>query len=216
MFPRYVSFILSLSRSVSLLERVSGVGGEGPPHRGHCFPVFGRSWRFVTAACASGADATPLPSGRGEGWEGLSGPIGGGGGRGHLEESAKAPGRSHSTVNEATFRPLRGWKHCASWEASFAWRVWEWDVPPSALFEPKVERGDVCVCLCEGLCVCVCVTLTVTHMFYMVVEVWYELWWKDWDAWKVTSVLTVLSVTHVHTHRHTHMHAHVHTHTHTH
>lgn len=61
------SFILSLSRSVSLLERVSGVGGEGPPRRGHCFPVFGRSRRFVTAACASGVDATPLPSGRGEG-----------------------------------------------------------------------------------------------------------------------------------------------------
>lgn len=70
--------------------------------------MFGKSQRFVTAACASGVNATPLPSGRSAGWERFRDPTVGGGGGGHLEESPKAPVYSHSTVNEATSRPLRG------------------------------------------------------------------------------------------------------------
>lgn len=53
---------------------------------------------------------------------------------GHLEESVEAPGHSHSTVNEATSRPLRGWKHCTSWEAKC---VWEWNVLLPSCLNPR-------------------------------------------------------------------------------
>lgn len=83
MFPCYILFFLLLSLSLWLTFGAPVRGRRWrASSQGHCFPVFGRSRRFVTAACASGLSATPLPSGRSEGWERLRDPTGGCGGGG--------------------------------------------------------------------------------------------------------------------------------------
>lgn len=155
---------------------MSGVGGEGPPRRGRCFPVFGRSQRFVTVACASGVDATPLPSGRVRDERDRAGPIGGGRWVGAFGGERRGTGSFPFDCERGDIPTSAGVKALHFHGKRVSLCVCENETfPRCASFEPKVEGGDVCACVCT----CVHMTWTLTHMlFYMVFEVHCELWWK--------------------------------------